>query len=92
MFPHGFSEKVSYVCGLLELSKKKDVTASFRNMNEQLLSAEGEARNITSLPASHFVSYWLRETKKKNMWLRSHKGPETAQGLSSSSPQVYGGF
>ena len=41
------------------------MTASFRNMNEHLLSAEAVARSTSSLPPSHSVSHWLTETNSK---------------------------
>lgn len=61
----GFSENVSYLSDLLQLPKPDDITASFCNMSEQLLSAEGEPQNISSLPLSLSVSHWLRETNNK---------------------------
>ena len=61
----GFAENVSYVSDLLQLPKRKDDSASFRNMSEQLLSAEAVALSTSSLPPSHSVSYWLRETNSK---------------------------
>ena len=61
----GFAEKVSYVSDLLQLPKQKDDSASFRNMSEQLLSAEAVAWSTSSLPPSHLVSHWLRETNSK---------------------------
>ena len=57
----GFAENVSYVSDLLQLPKRKDDSASFRNMSEQLLSAEAVARSTSSLPPSHSVSHWLRK-------------------------------
>ena len=59
------AENVSYVSDLLQLPKGKDDSASFRNMNEQLLSAEAVARTTSSLPPSHSVSHWPRETNIK---------------------------
>ena len=38
---------------------------SFRNMSEQLLSSEGEARSTSSLPPSHSVAHWLKETNSR---------------------------
>ena len=61
----GFSENLSYVSDLLQVSKRKEDSASFHNMSEQLLLAEGEARSTTSLPPSHSVAHWLKETNNK---------------------------
>ena len=61
----GFAENVSYVSDLLQLPKRKDDSASFRNMSEQLLSAEAMAWSTSSLPPFHLVSHWLRETNSK---------------------------
>ena len=60
-----FSEDVSYVSDLLQLSKRKDITPNFCNMSEQLLSAEGEAWTISFLLLSLSVSHWLRELNNK---------------------------
>lgn len=61
----GFSENVLYVADLLQLPKRKDDSASFRNMSEQLLSSEAEARSTSSLPPSHSVAHWLKETNSR---------------------------
>ena len=66
----GLLENVSYVSDLLQLSERKDDSASFRNMSEQLLSAEREAGSTTSLPASHSVSHCLKETSIRTEGLR----------------------
>ena len=49
---------------LLQLSKTKN-DCSFRNMSEQLLSAEKEARSTTSLQTPHSVAHCLKETNNK---------------------------
>ena len=61
----GYAENVSYVSDLLQLPKRKDDSANFRNMSEQLLSVEAVARSTSSLPPSHSVSHWPRETNSK---------------------------
>ena len=48
----GFAENVSCVADLLQLQGKRDDSASFSKMGEQLLSTEGEARSTNSLPLS----------------------------------------
>ena len=50
------AENISYVSDLLQLPKRKDDSASLRNVSEQLLSAEAVARSTSSLPPSHSVS------------------------------------
>ena len=49
----------------MQLPKRKDDSASSRNMTEQLLSSEVEARSTFSLPTSHSVAHWLRETNSR---------------------------
>ena len=61
----GFSENVLYVADLLQLPKRKDDSASFRNMSEQLLSSEAEARSTSSLPPPQSVAHWLKETNSR---------------------------
>ena len=70
----GSAENVSYVSDLLQLPKWKDASASFCNVNEQLLFGEAV------VPPSHLVSHWPRETNSKiraseNVKvLKQHKG------------------
>ena len=61
----GFSENILYVADLFQLPKRKDDSASFRNMSEQLLSSEAKGRSTSSLPPSHSVAHWLKETNSK---------------------------
>ena len=60
----GSAENVSYLSDLLQLPKRKDDSASFRNMSKQL-SAEAVAWSTSSLPPSHSVSHWPRETNSR---------------------------
>ena len=86
----GSGENVSYVSDLSQLPKRKDDSASFCNVSEQLLSTEAVARSTPSLPPSHSVSHWPRETNSKIRGSENIKVPQTSQGLSPSASQGHG--
>lgn len=61
-------------------------------MSEQLLSAEGEVRNITSLPLSLSVSHWLRETNNKIRGSDDAKVLRQHKDCLQACHKRYGGF
>lgn len=98
-----FVDNVRYVSDLLQLSKRKDGTNSFRSRSEQLLSTGVEASTSNSLPPSDSVVHWLYDTNTKirgsedrkvlkqqrDSLQAHHKGMVGSEMFSNSRQRIY---